>query len=160
MIPPIDAHHISMIHHVVGPRPTRRGFVTHEPVDLENHLRYTSSESATTPSTTNTDSHVNYRSADLQALQYSQALEQIQVGVAAGQTPQEVLDGVNEIGSSLSAPLQISADQYYSESQSTHTGTVIAKDLPATVVHTYLHDEAAIRTAKESTQPHELDITT
>lgn len=160
MIPPIDAHHISMIHHVIGPRPTRKGDATHMPADLENHSRFTSSEAASTPPTTPSDSHVDYRTADLQALQFSQALEDIEVAVANGLAPRAVLDGVNELGTTLSVPLQVAADQYYSSSISSHASSEWSKQVPATVIHTYQHDEEAIRAAKESGNHHELDITT
>lgn len=152
MIPPITAHHYALVQHVLAARPPRRGgaATTHQPIEIEDHSRLTTDtyfQAAT--ETTNADEHVDYHAADLLALQYSQAFEDIAVNAATGGNAPVVLDGVNSIDSTLPHALQLQTLEAYSAEAAQHHENL--------VVHTYMHDEVAIEEARRN--EHRIDST-
>lgn len=153
MIPPIDAHQFSLVHHLLTARPTKRGgaTTTHGPNEISDHARLTTDtyfHPAT--ETSKSDEHVNFHQADLQALQYSQAIEDIEVNLATGGNQPVVLDGVNSFDTTMSPKLQLEALNLYSLGESQHIENI--------VVHTYEHDEAAIQAARTN-HTHQIDST-
>lgn len=153
MIPAIDTSQFALIHHVVAPRDPRRAVsTTHDPHELDHHARLTFWEAqvaaeVSPPSNTRVQLEAagprdQLERAELQAMQYSQAYEDMLANLSSQSPLPVVLDGVDSVASTLAIPLQDELLAAYSADHAQEVSNVVAG--------TYLHDELAVERAAQT----------